>query len=148
MKIALDVCDAVVSAINAGDYTDEIEAQRRVAPILEAEDVAEDGGLLVTITPGGITMEPASRGSDVYEIDVQIAVQKTTSTYESQDSAVVAVTTLLQEILAVLNRTKLTIGSNVAKWIGQEIVTLYDPVHLTQTQVVTTLATTTWQVYP
>lgn len=136
MSVIVDIADAVVTVLNANDFSVAFEAARAYVP--RAELKALDG-VQVTVVPRSIAVEPITRVQDSQVVEIHVGIQQSCSADDLV--ALDALMDLVQEVRNYLKRRHL---SN-AKWLSIENAPIYDPAHLREKNVFTSLITVTYQ---
>lgn len=145
MSTIIDVADALVVAVNgAGVVLDDeqLVATRKYVPIASLESLAAP---LLTIVPKSMEIEIVGRGQSAHNVQIDIALQRR---IDSLDQEMIDETLdAMDAIEAAIRLRKLSLPGGVqATWIGADVMA-WNPVHLKDYHVVTTLLTVTYRVY-
>lgn len=73
MSTAITIADAVVAAINAGTYTQPVQAVRLHQPSFTLDELKD---LHVSVVPRSVQVSAASRDTSMYDVAVDVGVQK------------------------------------------------------------------------
>ena len=73
MSTAITIADAVVAAINAGTYTQPVQAARLHQPSFTLDELKD---LHVSVVPRSVQVSAASRDTSMYDVAVDVGVQK------------------------------------------------------------------------
>lgn len=94
--IGVQIADAVAAGLSAYEFSspyDSIQAVRRYVPDYEATELKD---LMVSVVPGTIDVEKASRAADLFSHEVAIVIGKQTS---GANAEIDELTTLGEEIM-------------------------------------------------
>lgn len=150
MSLATDIADGVVAELNGateGTFSQSFTAERKVIPRMKIQDLADlmdDGELAVTVVPKNVTIETLSRSSSKRDHAVDIGIQAKLPTHADPDEAVADYGTLADEIVAYLVRRRLASVSTVY-WHSLTQDPVFDPEHLDNFRVFTTVLTATYR---
>lgn len=138
MALIKDIADAVVTELNAGDFSQEFEAERHYRPVFDAAQLKT---LRVSVVPKKIEIASLARSSNQYEVGVDVAVQKKldSDTKEEIDPLM----QLVEEIGEFFRLRPL--ASVAAAWIKTENAPIYALEHLEQQRVFTSVVTLTFR---
>jgi hypothetical protein len=142
MSVVIDIADAVAAEINAADaetFSQSFTAYRKVLPEFELADLAD---LKVTVVPKGIEITGSTRSMSQYDISIDIGIQKKVG--KDVDADVAALSTLIDEISEYLTRRVLA-AAPWARWVNISSEPLYDPSHLANQRVFTSVLTLTYR---
>lgn len=131
-----DVGDALAAALNASDFSQEISGEWDYLPTHRIEDLAT---LKVPIVPASLTMEEYSRGADLNDFTLEVAVQKRSKTEQSRRE----LSRLTQEIAK--HCLRLSLLSDLLHCIKVEVPTLYDSRFLQEADVWTSVVRVTFR---
>jgi len=137
MSVITDIADAVVAELNAAEFSQPFEAQRRYLPRF---DLAEMKDVHVTVVPKGATVLSGSRAHHQHDYEIDVAVQKKTAA----DADVDPLMGLVEEIADHFRGKRLEAMSNVA-WAGTAHSPIYAPEHLEQLGQFTSVLTFTFR---
>lgn len=137
--LTIQVSDAVVAELNAGDFSQEFEAQRFYRPQFDA---AELKTLRVSVVPKKIEIAIAGRGSNQYDIGVDVAVQKKLDS--DTNAEIDPLMQLVEEIGEFFKQRSL--ASIAATWIKTENAPIFGMEHLDQDRVFTSVLTLTFRM--
>ena len=139
MPVVVDVADAVVTALNAGSFSQPFTAERAYLPCYELDDIKQ---LRVTVVPKAIEIQVKDRGTTQDDVAVDIAVQQKLSA--ADNSEIDGLLTLVQEIADHLRFGQFAaIG---AVWVGTRNEPVFAQEHIDQFRVFTSLLTLTYRV--
>jgi hypothetical protein len=82
VSTAVTITDAVVSAINAGTYSQPVQAQRLHQPSFTLDELKD---LHVSVVPRSVQVSAASRDTSMYDVAVDVGVQKKVSSDQEID---------------------------------------------------------------
>ena len=140
MAEIVDIADAVVTELNAGTFSQELEAVRLYRPQF---DLAEMATLHVTVVPKSIETVTVSRTCVQYDITVDVAVQKKLEA-ETNDE-IDPLVSLVEEIAMFFRLRRLAEYPN-ATWLRTENEPVYSPGHLEEVRQFTSVLTLTFRV--
>jgi hypothetical protein len=141
MQMTIDLADAVTSQVNQSSIV--TNAKRMVLPIHDLSQLRE---LTVSVVPRGVQIQSITRKLSQYDCQVDIGVQqKLTVPQDEIDPAVKELSGLVQQIADHLQRQPLT-DMPYAIWIKVENVPIYDPDHLANQRVFTSVLTLTYRI--
>lgn len=140
MAVIIDIADAVAAEINAGTFSQPVNATREYLPHFDLEDMQT---LRVTIVPKSVTTLPGSRNHNQYDYAIDVAVQKKLG---SADNAEIdALLTLVDEIGDHFRFQRLSSFPN-AMWLKTENQPVYAQEHLQELRQFTSVLTLTFRV--
>jgi hypothetical protein len=137
MVDTIALADAVAAVINSGTFSVPVTAHRLLLPEFELSDLAE---LKVTVVPRSVEMTPLSRKAMVYEVEIDIGIQKKLA--GEIDTELPGLLTLVEEINVFLRKRTLS----DAVWIKSSIDPIYAREHLSQSRVFTSVLTITYKL--
>jgi hypothetical protein len=141
MQMTIDLADAVTSQLNQSEIV--TNAKRQVLPIHDLSQLRE---LTVSVVPRGVQVQSITRKLSQYDCQVDIGIQqKLTMPQDQIDPAVKALSGLVQQIADYLQRHALT-DMPYANWIKVENEPIYDPDHLANQRVFTSVLTLTYRI--
>jgi hypothetical protein len=141
MKMLIDLADAVTLQLNQSWIV--TNAKRQVLPI---HDLAQLRELTVSVVPRGVQIQSVTRRLSQYDCQVDIGIQqKLTVPQDEIDTKVKELSQLVQQITEYLQRQQLT-DMPYAIWIKVENVPIYDPDHLANQRVFTSVLTLTYRI--
>ena len=141
MQMTIDLADAVTSQLNQSEII--TDAKRQVLPIHDLSQLRE---LTVSVVPRGVQVQSITRKLSQYDCEVDIGVQqKLTVPQDEIDPVVKDLSGLVQQIADYLQRQPLT-DMPYAIWIKVENVPIYDPEHLANQRVFTSVLTLTYRI--
>jgi hypothetical protein len=141
MKMLIDLADAVTLQLNQSWIV--TNAKRQVLPIHDLSQLRE---LTVSVVPRGVQIQSITRKLSQYDCQVDIGIQqKLTVTQDQIDPAVKELSGLVQQMAEYLQRQPLT-DMPYAIWIKVENVPIYDPEHLANQRVFTSVLTLTYRI--
>lgn len=94
--------EAVVAELNNEGWSLDFEAVREYRPRVTLADLQN---LRVTVVPRSLVIEPSSRGEDIWEYQIDIAIQRKLS--EDSSEEIDALTRLSQEIVSHFRHRRL-----------------------------------------
>jgi hypothetical protein len=141
MQMTIDLADAVTSQLNQSGIV--THAKRQVLPIHDLSQLRE---LTISIVPRGVQVQSITRKLSQYDCQVDIGIQqKLTVPQDEIDPAVKELSGLVQQLADYLQRQPLT-DMPYAIWIKVENVPIYDPDHLSNQRVFTSVLTLTYRI--
>ncbi len=141
MQMTIDLADAVTSQLNQSEIV--TNAKRQVLPIHDLSQLRE---LTVSVVPRGVQVQSITRKLSQYDCQVDIGIQQKLSVPQDQiDTAVKALSGLVEQVADYLQRQPLT-DMPYAIWIKVENVPIYDPEHLANQRVFTSVLTLTYRI--
>lgn len=140
MSPLIRLADALVDHLNGGSFSQPLTAVRRYQPVFE---LAQLQTLQVSVVPKSMSIALADRATDVFELVVDVGVQKAVSPEElSELDALLALT---HEIVDTLRGAVLA-GFPAANWVAIANEPVFAPEHLEQKRVFTGLITVTYRL--
>jgi hypothetical protein len=145
MPLLTDIADAVVTALNAGDFEPSFTAARAYLPRYE---LAQMGTLHVTVVPKAIEIAGGTRQANQYDCQVDVAVQQRLSNAGDAGAEAEQLDRLmgLAEQIADHFRLKRLADLPTAAWVRTENAPVYSPEHLEQLRQFTSVITLTFRV--
>ena len=141
MQMTVDLADAVTSQLNQSEII--TNAKRMVLPI---HDLSQLRALTVSVVPRGVQVQSITRKLSQYDCQVDIGIQQKLTVPQDQiDTAVKDLSGFVQQIADYLQRQPLT-DMPYAIWIKVENVPIYDPDHLANQRVFTSVLTLTYRI--
>ena len=140
MALIVDIAEAVVAELNAGEFSQAFSAQRLYRPQF---DLAEMKDLHVTVVPKGVATSIASRSGVQCDVSVDVAVQKKLES-ESSDE-IDPLMNLVEEIADFFRQRKLSQYPK-ASWVATANEPVYSPGHLEELRQFTSVLTVTFRV--
>ena len=140
MATIVDIADAVVAELNAGQFSQAFTAVRSYRP---QYDLSEMTTLHVTVVPKGVEMVTVSRNSVQHDVSVDVAVQKK---LETESNAEIDPLMALVEELADFFRLRRLAACPNAVWMKTENEPVYSPGHLEELRQFTSVLTLTFRV--
>ena len=141
MQMTIDLADAVTSQLNQSEII--TNAKRMVLPI---HDLSQLRALTVSVVPRGVQVQSITRKLSQYDCQVDIGIQQKLTVPQDQiDTAVKDLSGFVQQIADYLQRQPLT-DMPYAIWIKVENVPIYDPEHLANQRVFTSVLTLTYRI--
>lgn len=141
MSTVAAIADAVAAHINAGTFSQPVNAARMFQPAFTLEDLAE---LRVSVVPRTVDIAAASRDSSVFECVVDVGVQKKLPA-EGADSEIDALLDLVEEITDHLRLKRLP-NAPEAAWAGIAHEPVVSSESLEQHRVFTSVLSVTYRV--
>jgi hypothetical protein len=138
MPLTVEVADSVVAELNAATLSQTFEAQRLYRPQFDAAQLKT---LRVSVVPKKIEIATASRGSNQYDVSIDVAVQKKLDS--DANDAIDPLMQLVEEIGEFFRLRPL--ASVAAAWIKTENAPIYALEHLEQQRVFTSVLTLTFR---
>ncbi len=139
MSVSVQIADAIVSELNAGGFSLPVTAERKLLPVY---DIKELHDLTISVVPGSVEIVNLSREMISQHYHIDIGVQKKIGA--NIDVELEPLLSFVEEIADFLNRLKLT-GAPDAVWTRTNNEPLYDPHHLQQQRLFTSLLTITYK---
>jgi hypothetical protein len=135
-----DIADAVVAVLNDSELTHEFTAERTLLPLYDLKTLKT---LKVSVVPKGKKITQGARVLTIYEIQIDIGIQKKIS----DDSELDGLLKLVEDIAALFKAERLE-GYPSAICMKKENEPIYDPDHLRQFHQFTSVVTLTFKVLP
>ena len=135
----VDIAGAVVTALNAGAFSQSFQAVRHYQPVFELKDM---GTLHVSVVPKGIELELFTRAKVQADVEIDIGVQKKLTSLEGAE--VDPLMHLVEEIGDYF-RSHALVGTP-AVWIKTENVPIFAPEHLAKLRQFTSVLTLTFRL--
>lgn len=148
MSIIAEVCQLVTDHLNSGGsgaYSIDFDAEFRYAPFEKLNDTE----LRVLVLPANQVMPVLTRNKSEYTVGVYVMVQKKLDDTEDYDlpEYVDPLVELMEEIeLSIRNQT-LTGDTYTAHWIGTTRDQLYNPQHISEGRMFTSVTTYNFKVF-
>jgi len=133
MSSIIAIADAVVTELNAHNFSQPLTAVRHYVPTFDLKDMQD---LHVSVVPRGVEISTAGRGIVQRGIQVDIGVQKKIA----GDAEIDGMMSLVDEI-AEFFRAKRRFGS--ALWVKTANFPIYSPEHLHELRQFTSVLTVT-----
>ncbi len=141
MQMTIDLADAVTSQLNQSEIV--TNAKRMVLPIHDLSQLRE---LTISVVPRGVQVQSITRKLSQYDCQVDIGVQQKLTVPQNEiDPAVKDLSGLVQQLADYLQRQPLT-DMPYAIWIKVENEPIYDPDHLANQRVFTSVLTLTYRI--
>ncbi len=141
MQMTIDLADAVTSQMNQSGIV--TNAKRMVLPIHDLSQLRE---LTISVVPRGVQVQSITRKLSQYDCQVDIGIQKKLTVPQDEiETAVKELSGLVEQIADYLQRQSLT-DMPYAIWIKVENVPIYDPDHLANQRVFTSVLTLTYRI--
>ena len=143
MALVIDIADAVTAELNAaeaGTFSQDITAERRVLPTCELSELTQ---LKVTIVPKAVEIAGASRAMSRHDVQVDIGIQKKLG--RDLDTEVAELCGLVDEIAEYLKRRPLAAKPEAA-WTHTANEPVHAPEHLSEQRLFTSVLTITYRV--
>lgn len=141
MSTIAAIADAVAAHINAGTFSQPVNAVRMYQPAFTLEDLAE---LRVSVVPRTVGIAAASRDSSTFECVVDVGVQKKLPA-EGADSEIDGLLDLVEEITDHLRLKRLPDAPEAA-WAGIAHEPVVSTESLEQHRVFTSVLSITYRV--
>lgn len=143
MAAILDIADAVVTSLNAADFSKDFTATRSYLQKFDLEDMDT---LRVTVVGKGMEVAAADRNERVYDYTVDVAVQQRFDEADA-NSDLDLLMDLVEEIEGHLTGVNLTAGSDTARWIGTENGPIYAQKHMSERRQFTSVLSFTYRMW-
>lgn len=140
MSVISDIADAVVTEINAGEFSQSVEADRSYLPVFDLQEMDD---LHVTVVPRSVTTLPGGRAHNQHDYAIDVAIQKKLDAVSNDD--IDTLLGLVQELADQFRFKRLTDYAD-AVWLKTENVPLYSPEHLEQLRQFTSVLTITFRI--
>jgi hypothetical protein len=143
--LVIQIADAVVAALNGAHLSQPVSAQRYFLPEFDLKDMDT---LHVSVVPAELDEEIADRARDRAEYKIHVAVQKRVAKNDPpglDQAAIDGLMTLVQDI-DDLFRHKPLAGFTQACWAKTENKPIFDPKHLKEDSLFTSLLVLTFRV--
>jgi len=140
MAVITDIADAVAAEINAGSFSQPIDAKREYLPVFELEDMQS---LRVTVVPKSLTTLPGGRAHNQHDFAIDVAVQQKLQTTDNAE--IDDLLTLVDEIADHFRFKRLSSFPN-AMWLKTENEPVYAQEHLQELRQFTSILTFTFRV--
>jgi len=141
MSAIATIADAVASHINAGTFSQPVNAVRMYQPAFTLEDLAE---LRVSVVPRTVGIAAASRDSSTFECVVDVGVQRKLPA-EGDQAEIDALLDLVEEIADHLRLKRLPDAPDAA-WAGIAHEPVVSSESLEQHRVFTSVLSATYRV--
>jgi hypothetical protein len=138
MSVLIDIADALVTALNDHDFTEDFTAVRKYLPEYEVSDLS---GLTVTVVPKAMASVEATRSLTSFDVSIDVAVQQKIDISDNDDAD--GLEDLSDEIRTFIRDTG-SVGDG--QLISVEHVAPYSPEHMRQHGVYTSVDTFTFTV--
>lgn len=141
MKLAATMADAVVARLVGGAYSQAFTPVRRHQPVVTLDSLAT---LTVSVVPKSVEIVKGTRAKDYYTIAVDVAVQQKVNVDIPS-----TLDDLMQVVEEIVNRLKFQALADPmadAQPLGITNAPIYDPKHLQEMRVFTSLVTVTYRV--
>lgn len=135
----IEIADAVVAELAAGEFSAPFTARRMLLPEFELSELND---LHVTVLPKSIDIAAGSRIASNYDVKIDIGVQKKVADVEAD---VAQLCGLVEEIAEFLRRRPLQ-GAQYAAWMNTANQPVYSPEHLAEKRLFTSVLTLTYRV--
>jgi len=134
------LADAVVAELNAGQFGQQFTAKRLYRPRYQATDLKN---LQVTVVPKELTIDAATRSGDLWECQIDVAVQKKLSAEIDED-----INPLIQLAEDIARHFKLRRPANKpdALCVKAEVAPIYAVEHLDELRTFTCVITLTFRL--
>ena len=145
MAVVIDIADAVVATLNRATLSQPVAAVRHYLPEF---DLKEMGTLHVSVVPAELDEEMADRTRDKVEYKIHVAVQKRVVKHDASGLDTAAIDGLMQLVEEIddLLRHKPLVGYEQAHWVKTENKPIYDPKHLKESNLFTSLLAFTYRL--
>ena len=140
MAVITDIADAVAAEINAGSFSQPVDAKREYLPHFDLEDMQT---LRVTVVPKSVTTLPGGRGHNQHDYAIDVAVQQKLQTADNTE--IDALMLLVDEIGDHFRFKRLSSYPN-AMWLKTENQPVYAQEHLQEMRQFTSVLTLTFRV--
>ena len=135
MSQIVDIADAVVEELNGESFSQAFTAVRAYVPRYEVKDLKD---LTVTVIPGPLAIEGATRGSEKYDYTIMVGIQKKVD--DDTPASVDPLMDLVEEIADFLTGRRLT-SVPAARWEGTGNDEPFIPEMMDQLRVFTSFVT-------
>jgi len=140
MSTIIDVADALVARLNAGQFSQPLTAERKYQPVFDLPQLAD---LKVSVVPKAVAITTASRHDSFYDCTIDVGIQKKV---DSDDAAQIdPLVDLVEEIADHLRMQRLDELPEAA-WMRIENDPVFAPELLDQDRVFTAVLTVTYRV--
>jgi hypothetical protein len=140
VAVITDIAEAVAAEINAGSFSQPVDAKREYLPHFDLEDMQT---LRVTVVPKSVTTLPGGRGHNQHDYAIDVAVQKKLETADNAE--IDALMTLVDEVGDHFRFKRLSSFPN-AMWLKTENQPVYAQEHLQEMRQFTSVLTLTFRV--
>lgn len=140
MAVIADIADAIVAELNAGGFSQPIEASRCYLPKF---DLAEMKDVHVTVVPKGVAIRARTRNQNQHDYEIDIAVQKKLT---AMDNGEIDTLVGLVDEIADHFRMKRLDNLRAAVWVKTQHEPIYAQEHLDQMRQFTSVLTLTFRV--
>jgi hypothetical protein len=141
MSTIAAIADAVAAHVNAGTFSQPVNAVRTYQPAFSLEDLAD---LRVSVVPRTVGIAAASRDSSTFECVVDVGVQKKLPA-EGEQSAIDGLLDLVEELADHLRLKRLPDAPEAA-WAGIAHEPVVSSESLEQHRVFTSVLSVTYRV--
>lgn len=142
MSTAVTIADAVVAAINAGTYSQPVQAQRLHQPSFTLDELAD---LHVSVVPRSVEVSAATRETSLYDVAVDVGVQKKIAAGTEGEQEIDDLLDLVEEIGDQLRLKRLP-DAPEATWVSLTHEPVVAAEHLDQHRQFTSIITVTYRV--
>ncbi len=140
MAVIAGIADAVVADLNAGGFSQPLEASRCYLPRF---DLAEMKDLHVTVVPRGVAITAGTRNHNQHDYQIDIAVQKKLAAMDN--SEIDALVGVVDEIADHFRMKRLD-SLRAAVWVKTQHEPIYALEHLDQMRQFTSVLTLTFRM--
>jgi len=140
MALIVDIAEAVVVELNAGEFSQEFTAVRLYRPQFDHAEMHE---LHETVVPKGVATSIASRSGVQCDVSVDVAVQKKLAS--EGNAEIDPLMGLVEEIADFFRGRKLSEYPR-ASWVATANEPVYSPGHLEELRQFTSVLTVTFRV--
>lgn len=141
MSVTTSLADAIAASLNEQIFSPAITAVRSHLPIFDLGQVGD--ALQVSVVPRSVTVEPASRSTNFFDVSTDIGVQKR---IDPNDPAQIdSLLDLVEQIGDSLRLKRLDTFAN-AQWIASELDPVLAAEHLERLNVFTSVITVTHRI--
>jgi hypothetical protein len=137
MSVIIDLADDVVDVLNSGTFTQSFVATRAYVPAYELTDLST---LRVTVVPRELSLVPLTRHADQGEYQIDVAIQKIVG---RSNADIDPFMNLAEEIIDLCRGLTMSLTTN-ARCTGVANTPIYDPGHLDERRVFTSVITLTF----
>jgi hypothetical protein len=140
MSTIIDIAQAVVTSLNAGEFGQEFQAERKYQPVFELSEMQT---LHVTVVPKSVSISMASRNDGYFDCAIDVGVQKRVNVEDPDE--IDALMDLVEQLADHLRQRRLD-EQPEAVWLSIANEPVFAPEHLDQERTFTSVLTVTYRL--
>lgn len=121
MSTAVDIAEAIVSALEAGSFSQEFTPALDFEPEKKHEELSS---LVVTVTPLSLEVTNHSRGGSQHDFTTTVGIQKHLADIDSTPE-IKTLLDLSEEVVSALSRLDITASVPGVAWLGLDNTVMY-----------------------